>query len=417
MMTAADCLAALAAATVAGSAAILVVLLLRRPLRRAFDAGAAYLSWALVPLASITVLLPAASIPDTVARVLVVPGSSALISFTLQLQGAAFHYGAAALLVLWGSGAAGAFLLLLRRQLSFERALGRLQLQSDGTYVAQTSAGLPAVIGILHPRIVLPADHAARFDGGQRLLVREHEAVHIARGDQLANMLALTLRCLFWFNPLVHWAAPRFRHEQELACDARVIARHPRARRAYGEALLGTRALLAAAPLTCQIGFGHPLRERIAMLKRPVPSRPRRIVGIALVLALVAGVALAANATKGDTGPPDVRPRPDALPDLRGFYPPDAKSQGIGGLVKLRIHVTSDGTVDQVEVQSSEPQGVFDASAIEFAKRMTFSPARKGGKPVATWLVLPIKFDWHDDKEPPANDGNYRPIETGRPDK
>ncbi len=413
-MRAADLLVSLATATIAASVGILVVLMLRRPLRRVLDPGAAYLGWVLVPLAAVAVLVPSTSMPPEIARVLVVPGTSALATLATRLRGAESQLWAVSLLILWVVGAVAAALVFARRQLQFERGLGRLQAKQDGTFVAEVSAGLPAVVGVFKPRIVLPADHATRFDAPQRSLVREHESVHVARGDQLVNLLAMLVRCVCWFNPLVHWVAPRFRHDQELACDARVIARHPGARRSYAEALLGTQGSLVRAPLTCQISFGHPLRERIAMLKRPSPSRQRRAAGIALVLAWVAGIAYAANAAKTESLPPDSHPKVIAMPDLRDFYPPDAVAKGVGGVVKLRIHVKADGMVDEVEVQSADPPGVFDATATEFAKQLMFSPARKDGKPVASWLVLPFRFTLHDVKEPPADPRGFQPITASR---
>lgn len=65
-MTVADLFPILCETTTAGSAAILLMLALRRPLRRAFGAGIAYAAWALVPLAMLAVLLPAAQLPTEV---------------------------------------------------------------------------------------------------------------------------------------------------------------------------------------------------------------------------------------------------------------------------------------------------------------------------------------------------------------
>ncbi len=387
---------------------MILVLALRRPLRRAFDSGATYLLWVLVPLATVAVLLPGvlvpvASIPAALTRALIVPASDAIIALQAQLHGAAMANPVAAVLGMWGVGAVIAVLLFARRQHRFERALGRLDALDDGTCVAQACVGLPAVVGILRPRIVLPVDHATRFDATQRLLVREHESVHIARGDQLVNLLALALRCLFWFNPLVHWAAPRFRHDQELACDARVVARHPHARRQYGEALLGTQALLQAAPLTCQIGFGHPLRERIAMLKRPLVSRPRRIAGFASALALVAGLSCAANVAKRDLMVADM------FAPMRDASVADALAlaKGMHGMVWVTIHITADGTVDEARIKSSYPPGVFDANAIALARKLRYQPTIRDGKPVDTWTMQPIRFGPRDDQAPPAGAGSH----------
>ncbi|MDN5782134.1 MAG: energy transducer TonB, partial [Luteimonas sp.] len=59
--------------TCASSAAIVLVLLLRRPLRAAFGANAAYLLWSLLPLAVLAASLPArvvqVAVPEAATRV------------------------------------------------------------------------------------------------------------------------------------------------------------------------------------------------------------------------------------------------------------------------------------------------------------------------------------------------------------
>ena len=79
-MTDADLFAALCETTVVGSAAILMVLALRLPLRNAFGAGIAHSAWALVPLAMLAVLLPAAQVPVLAIPVIAMPaGVSSLV--------------------------------------------------------------------------------------------------------------------------------------------------------------------------------------------------------------------------------------------------------------------------------------------------------------------------------------------------
>jgi TonB family protein len=85
----------------------------------------------------------------------------------------------------------------------------------------------------------------------------------------------------------VHIAIDRFRRDQELACDEAVIRRHPDSRRAYGEAMLKTQLADGALPFGCHWRGEHPLKERIAMLKRPTPSR-RQWFGGAFACALLA---------------------------------------------------------------------------------------------------------------------------------
>src|SRR3546814_14984563 len=88
------------------------------------------------------------------------------------------------------------------------------------------------------------------------------------------------LRCVYWFNPLLWIAADRFRRDQELACDATVVARPPHARRAYGAAMVKTQLSAMPSPLACHWFGGPPLQERIAMLEHTNPCPPRTAVGL-----------------------------------------------------------------------------------------------------------------------------------------
>jgi TonB family protein len=291
MIAVADLLQALLETTVATTGAVLLVLALRRRLRATFGATVAYTAWALVPVAAIAVLLPAATRP-----VMVVPMAQVLVAAPTAMPMASV---AAAvdwrlwLGLAWMLGALSAALWFARQQRGFRQGLGALQRRADGLQQAQAVDGLPAAIGLWKPAIVLPADFDARYSSEQRALMVAHERMHILRGDLHANALTAAMRCVFWFNPLLHAAARHFRHDQELACDLRVIARHPHARRAYGEAMFKTQLALHPLPLGCHWG-SHPLKERIAMLKQPVPSLTRWIAGAALVGVLALGVGFAA---------------------------------------------------------------------------------------------------------------------------
>jgi TonB family protein len=160
---------------------------------------------------------------------------------------------------------------------------------------------LPAVVGVLAPRIVLPRDFERRYGPEQRALMLAHEHAHRERGDTAWNALAALLQGLFWFNPLFHFAASRFRHDQELACDERVLAACPGSRRTYGEAMLATQLAAQPSPLGCHWGITHPLKERIEMLKRPLPNRTLRRAGLTLIAAFILGAGFAAWAAQADT--------------------------------------------------------------------------------------------------------------------
>lgn len=123
-----------------------------------------------------------------------------------------------------------------------------------------------------------------------------HEQAHLERGDILTTTIGVMWLCALWFNPLMYWAIARLRFDQELACDAMVLARSQAGPRHYAHTLL--KAQLAAdspwrIPLSCHWLSTHPLKERIAMLKRPSPGSTRRLLGIVLTCAsIVAGSSL-----------------------------------------------------------------------------------------------------------------------------
>jgi bla regulator protein BlaR1 len=203
------------------------------------------------------------------------------------------------LAITWLGGALLTLGCFIASQRRFLRALGPLRLRDDGLMESDNPAGLPAVVG-WRARIVVPADFEQRFDPTERELVLCHERMHRRRGDVPASIFAALLRCVFWFNPLLHFAARRFADDQELACDAAVLRRHPNRRR-YAETLLKAQTG-GLEPAFGTRAFGtHPLNERIRMLTRPVPATWRWLAGACFSLLLACGVAFAAWAAQPAT--------------------------------------------------------------------------------------------------------------------
>jgi hypothetical protein len=151
----------------------------------------------------------------------------------------------------------------------------------------------PLVLGVISPKVIVPANFAERFDARQRRLMLAHEYTHLRRGDPVWNLISAAFRCLFWFNPLIHIGANVFRREQELACDDRVLAARRRSHRSYAAALLALEQNDQTYPA---LTFGpHPLKERIMQISRTKSlGRARRRAGV--LAALLLGAALAAVA-------------------------------------------------------------------------------------------------------------------------
>ncbi len=280
----ADILAALVRINLVAAAAILLVLALRPLVLSRLGARTAYRLWLIVPVAAAACLLPARQVaftpPPTFAAsedvpVLVeetAPAASAAPTVAARPPVAAPPALSDALLVVWLLVAAG----LLARSIA-------------GTRRTATDAFAgPGLVGVFKPRLVLPTDFEARFDERERALILAHEETHRMLGHPLINGLIEAARCACWFNPLAHLAAHRIRTDQELACDAAVIAAHPGERRTYAEALLKTQLAPAFLPLVCTwpSGSSANLKERITLLTHPSPGRRAGFVGAALILML-----------------------------------------------------------------------------------------------------------------------------------
>lgn len=282
-------------ANLAAAGAILAVLVLRKPARTLFGAPLAYALWLLVPLAAFASLLPpriveiiAPAAPET-PFVFAPPSISELpLALPASPPPAPTQTATATSqpLDMWALGLfawlAGAIAMLV------------WQLRNQSRFMADARAGFagPAVAGFLRPRIITPADFADRFDASERDVILAHERIHIARNDARINAAVALAQCLCWFNPLIHLAAHLMRIDQELACDAAVAHRHPKAKAVYAAALLKAQLAARPLPLGCYwpADSQHPLTERIEMLKRPSPTLHRRIAG-ASALALVAATA------------------------------------------------------------------------------------------------------------------------------
>lgn len=397
---ASDALIELCQASVALTLALALVLALRRPLRHWAGARAAYACWAIAPLAVIAVLVPA---PTGVFATI---GTARAVSLFGAMPTTAQAGGSMApgLLGLWLLGVAALGLLMLVRQRRFHRGVKR----APGQDYDASEWATPAVSGLFRPRIVLPSDFAARYTPDEQRLVIAHEQLHIERGDIPAQALATLLRCVFWFHPLVHVAAARFRFDQELACDAAVVARFPAARRSYGDAMLKTQMAAFGLPVGCHWQSSHPLKERINMLKQSLPGPRQRRVATALIVSLAAVTSLAAWAAQPAT--PAAASEAVYLQvltddDVLGApkYPARALAEGRGGMVTLDVLVGVDGAPKDVKVFKSSSDAVLDEAAVAAARNWRFNAGRNGarGEKVEGWVRVAVNF--RADGEEPAS--------------
>lgn len=286
------------------SLAILLLLFVRTQLRRRLGAALAYQAWLLVPIVTVAALLPLRSAP----QLLSIPALAPVQALAAQAAPAASPQQADGLLLAWICGALALALRFVLGHRSYLAQAGRL-VRAGEVYVGAAGVG-PASVGLLRPRIVVPPDFAQRYSPAEQALVIAHERVHVARRDALANLAAALFQCAFWFDPLVHYAARCLRQDQELACDAAVMRRHPGQRRAYAEALLKSHTgALASAGLHCHWQTTHPTKERIMQLQHTPPGTVRRLAGRCILTLLAAGAFGATLGARAEQAASTVGPR------------------------------------------------------------------------------------------------------------
>ena len=311
----------------ATSALIVLVLLIREPVRRRFGSRVAYGLW-LIPAARL--LMP--TLTQTVERTvpaaapmqpLVQPvADEPLLLTNVSPAGPSLLEQAGGwptlLLAAWLAVAIGFF---LSRMIAFHRdrrailAAGR-ELGMVGTIriVRSREVSSPVAFGIFDRVIAVPADFERLYDERERALALDHELAHHRSGDLVANFFAFVLLCLQWFNPLAWVAHAAFRFDQEAACDARVLDKaKARDRADYGRAIAKAasgRALLFASALDRR----NTLKRRLKSMMNS-STTGKRAAGKLMILA-AAVIALPMTATRAieyvDIVPPEPPEAPSA---------------------------------------------------------------------------------------------------------
>jgi bla regulator protein blaR1 len=294
-----DVVGTLSAACLALSASCLCAMAARRSVRRLFGASVAYAVWAVVPLATLTSLLP--PVPGQHwTPAIAVDVHEAVVA--VQAAGRPAASSTPVVAALWGIGALAMLIAFVAQHRRFVRSLGDLDIR-HGIAIPKNAPAHgtgPLLLGLWRPVVVVPVDFRQRYTARERRLILAHERIHERRRDPLANVICAALQCVFWFNPLAHWAARLFRFDQELACDDLVLRRHPGMPRSYADAILKTLSTPGSTPLGCQWPSTHPQKERLVQLQRPAIASKRRAFGQALVAISAAAMAYSTWAAQSE---------------------------------------------------------------------------------------------------------------------
>ena len=287
---------------IASTLLMLLVLALRAPTRRAFGPGVAYALWLLPALRMVLPPLPSPLrlVETSPIGAPIPPGTLMLMQPVAMIPSVPQGWGMADVpglaVLFWFAGGAFFFCWHVVRHAQFCR---RVLASGRGYDVAQgkvrvfetDAASGPLAFGVWRRYVAFPRDFAERYDDQERTLALAHELGHHARGDLLANWIALAVLACHWFNPIAWRAFRAFRADQEMACDAMVLARaRPGVRYAYGRAIVKS-AHGGAVSAACHLHTVNEIKGRLKMLSKHRSVSPfRRVAGSAGI----AGIALGA---------------------------------------------------------------------------------------------------------------------------
>jgi len=300
------------------SAAMLLVLAIRRPFAACFGALPVYALWLVPALRLVMPPLPAWGVVELPN--IVPPPTEILIAVDMAApvppEGGPGQW-VPLLLAIWAAGAVIFLLWQCWIYHCFVRSLSRdardLGSHRGVRLIESAAVEGPISLGLFRRRIVVPADFDSRYSPEERALALDHEAIHHHRLDLWWNHLGLLILALNWFNPVAWFAFKAFRADQELACDAAVAARADHeARHDYARALVKSASrpgLIAACPLN----HADQLKRRLKMMKFHRPGR-LRMLGGAAAIATLGGLSLAFGSAGAAAQPTPPAPPSSSAP-------------------------------------------------------------------------------------------------------
>ncbi len=368
--------------TIVLAAAWTAALLLRRQ-----SADLRHRIWgaALIALALLMIPWPAAAPTSFVASAEIGAGKAASAAArSLPRLPLLWLAGVTVVLIRFGAGMSRLVRLTRRARITTE----------DGIRVSE-SIRTPMTWGAIRPVILLPA-YTWNWSDEDREVVLRHERAHIARRDWLWQLFAQMMTALFWFHPLVWFAAARMRQEAEHAADDATLAAGVSAAD-YAERLMEVaRQMRGATPVLA-----------VAMVRRPALSarigaildagRVRSGAGLrarAGVVVAAAALLLPLSAFQNrpvyHTGEDGVK-APSVVSRVDPSYTDEAKTAKIQGTVGISAVVNAQGRAEDIQVIKSLDPGL-DTNAVGAISQWVFNPGTKDGQPVDVAVMIEVNF-------------------------
>ena len=130
-----------------------------------------------------------------------------------------------------------------RRLKKLIAGMEKRNLDDTTVYVTQMPV-TPSTIGVLRPKIIIPALMWKEYDQKELQTILLHEKTHIRSGHLLFYFLWDVLRVLLWVNPLLSIGTKFLREDMEEICDWATMQRSRQKAYSYGQLLLKSMRIL-----------------------------------------------------------------------------------------------------------------------------------------------------------------------------
>ncbi|MBK8230953.1 MAG: M56 family metallopeptidase [Candidatus Eisenbacteria bacterium] len=330
----------------------------------------------------------------------------------------------------------------INRHPAVRAAAERLHLPSEAV-LESSLVHSPVTVGFVRPRIVLPADAVQAYDEAQLTAILAHEQRHCARRDPLRFLVGRIVSTLLFFYPPLGYLLRELEAAGELDCDAAAV-RAGVPPKAYLSALrTSVRGALSAPALSAgrfvvglRSGSFQSRCDRVLNPERYQSMSRSRSLLLAAAACVVVGL-IAANSlrprpvdaaitdpteesltevsatetesssatansteTEEEYNPvplelrtPDFPPRLASMEDGPMPYPEAERQAGITGTVVVEIDIDAEGKVTRTAIKEEiEGHPAFTEQALLYVPKWKFVPAKKGGVPIASTVILPVRF-------------------------
>ncbi len=326
------------------------------------------------------------------------------------------------------------------------KEMGSLNGTRDMKVYAKASLRSPLLVGIVKPKLYLPA-HWSSWSPEQLRGVVAHELAHRDNRDIWVLICQAVAMALFCINPLVWLLNRRLTFLRELRCDEAVLRETNLTPAEYGRLLFG---FVDRRPALSALYFnerGTALKKRLEYVlnfKEDNVKRSRWQLAIPILIGLAIVPFSIREAYTQDGGGLEVmelaedEEKPKSMPgqqstlsasgnaDSREFmelteveekieteekpevsrkavlindviidvipvYPEKAIRDQVEGTVSLRFLINVDGSVSDVSIFKG-PE-IFHQTVIEAVSQWRFKPARHDGRAMPAWMAQQFKFE------------------------